>query len=506
MGFVCMVGGALTACGDSTAPTTSGLQVEIRSVVPADSVFALDPLVLTGTASAPDLGVLPDDSLWWTENGTVIDTGSVARVRAMAGTHPFVLHARYGARSDSASRTLDVLSEGLGRVVWRLPLDSASAASLALSPDGVLYTTENDGSVIVAVGTDGSVRWRREMGRWWNYESRPPAIGPDGGLFYAPAVSPVNEGNVKPGGVWALNPDGTTRWTFATADYGPPGSNYYLVDGSVAVDAKGRVFFSSEEADVPIYAVSPAGALLWRTPILPGAVGYAGTRLWSFTALAGDSLVLSLPDKDSLPVLSAGSGKPRWWANSGSPRVCALGPAVDAKGNIYIPQFGTQSLEVYGPDGALRWSRALPAPVFDGEPIVGAKRVYFGSGNGGVLVLSTGGDSIAAYGPAFTSEFRDGLTLGADGVTYVAALDTLFSYDAAGHQRFATPIPHHPPVNNCWSVQGGPVIGAAGTVFVRASDYGVIAIRDTVGPATDAPWPTLQGSFLRAGRRATDYK
>jgi hypothetical protein len=54
-----------------------------------------------------------------------------------------------------------------------------------------------------------------------------------------------------------------------------------------------------------------------------------------------------------------------------------------------------------------------------------------------------------------------------------------------------------------WGFGDSPVIGDDGTVYVRASGVGVMAFRDTVGPSTTAPWPTLQGNFQRTGRVAT---
>lgn len=502
-----LVGG----CGEPSAPTLPALTVEIRSVVPNDSVFALDTVVMIGAASAPDLGVLPDDSLWWTEDGRVVDSGPITRVRVTAGSHGFILHARYGARDGSALRTLSVLGGGLGRVLWRVPLDSNPADGLALSPDGTtLYASDQGGATAVAIGLDGSVLWRRGLGL--TFRDQLPAVGPNGSLYYpylgGPSGGPVDES----GGVLALAADGTTRWVFVTADHSPRSlrdsiQDDYTIDGGVAVDASGRVFFPSEEYGAPMYSLTSSGNLRWRRET-PQVSWFDG----GFTVLVADSLVVALPRDSAFPAFTTDSGIRRWGADIRKGAWCARGPAVGPNGDLYVPQDAGWALNAYRPDGTLRWSKSLPEQLVAGEPVVGVDRIYLASIRGAVLVLSLAGDSIAAFGPPLvyawppSDYFRDGLTLGAHGVLYIAGQDTLFSYDSTGTRRFATAIPHNvPDLNLCWQSQGGPVIGADGTVYVRASDYGVIAIRDTVGPATDAPWPTLQGSFLRAGRRATDY-
>ncbi|NIR43515.1 MAG: hypothetical protein GWN08_05610, partial [Gemmatimonadetes bacterium] len=47
-----------------------------------------------------------------------------------------------------------------------------------------------------------------------------------------------------------------------------------------------------------------------------------------------------------------------------------------------------------------------------------------------------------------------------------------------------------------------PIIAPDGTVYIRIGSLGVFALRDTVGAAADAAWPTYQGGWMRQGRRA----
>lgn len=492
---------ACVACGDTAVAPPAPITARIVAFLPNGPVTSLDPIRVVGEAGAPDLGPLPDSSLLWYDNDRLIGRGRELEFLAEPGDHVIRLFARHDGRAGDDRVTIAVEEAALGSVRWSVPLSGKAADALAIGPGEVVYTTEAF-DVLVAIERDGSVRWRRQLpgyGRWV-----PPAIAPDGAIIVpfpywnAPDTTPF-----APGGVVALNPDGSTRWVWFTADHSPPGKVYYHVHGGVAVDAEGRVYVGSEErVDVVRWALSPAGEVLWRTE---AGVGY---DTWSHTVLAADSLVLTMPRRDSTAVLSSATGEVRWFAPSPWINYCTVAPGVGADGAIYYGSRASASytteyrLAAVGPEGAVRWMRALPGPFVIGSPVVGPDRIYLGSASGGVMVLSLDGDSLATYGPALTW-FGDVLTLGANGVTYVMANDTLFSYDAVGNRRFAAALPIAVD-GSCYVSNGGPVIGDDGTVYVRTRDA-VVALRDTVGPATDAPWPTLQGSFRRAGRRATDY-
>jgi hypothetical protein len=283
------------------------------------------------------------------------------------------------------------------------------------------------------------------------------------------------------------------------------GSTYYHSHGGVALDASGNVYLATEENDSPLYGIAPDGSLRWRTAT--HTTGYL-SRFWSYATLLTDSLVGSPRVGDSLPVVGTEAGVQRWSAAMGPSYFCLLAPAVGADGAVYVskwqdPATFAPGVAAYNPSGTVRWTQPLPVQPRSGSPVVGGDRLYFAAPNGGVLVLTISGLTEATWGPPLAAYFHDGITLAGKDVLYVAANDTLLSYDRAGTRRFAVPIPHRVS-SGCYEAQGGPVVGRDGTIYVRASDGGVMAFRDTVGPATSAPWPTLQGDFTRRGRRATD--
>jgi len=487
---------AVLACDDPGGPGGPALALQILSPTTSDAIHDLDPLTLVGEVGASDLGLLPDDSIWWTHDGTPVGTGRRVEFRAVAGRHRIGLHARYGRRSDSTESEIDVAADGLGRLLWSVPLDTNTAATLAFDPAGILHAMDNDlwgRHVAVAIGVDGSLRWRVETGL--ASQKSPPAIGPDGAQYYGYWIGPAGGPENKAGGVLVLNPDGTRRWAFIAAENAPPGGGNYDAHGGVALDPTGVIYVATEEQDFPFYAIHADGTLRWRAP------SGNNNEFYSYTTLLADSLLATFGRRDAMTVVGADDGLLRWSAPvRGS--FCLLAPAVGADGTVYVPDPAGR-ITAYSASGGLLWDRPLPTGVSLGSPVVGRDRIYLAASNGGVMVLSLGGDPAATWGPAPAGFFHDGITLAANGVVYVAIRDTLLSYDAGGNRRFAVSIPHRLP-SQCSDAQGGPVIGPDGTVYLRASDFGVMAFRDTVGPAIDAPWPTLQGNFQRTGRRATD--
>ena len=473
----------VVACDDAVEPAPDPLIVQIVRPDPAFQPYNLDMIELLGSAVAGDIGVLPDDSVWWTVDGEEITRGHRAKVRVIEGERTYRFHARYGAREESTTRTITVRSEGLGRILWTVPLASNEADGLSMAGDGTLYAMDGYDAA-VAITPAGSARWRLDLPV--SNLANLSAVGPDGTLHYG-----HTGGAGTMGGVIAITPDGTIKWIFGTDSVGPPGSANYHVHGGVAVDGAGNVYFGSEESDAPMYALSADGELLWRTPTSPGV----DNRFWSYTILVGDTIAVALQRQDSAVAVHTGSGAVRWKVPVSGQVFCQLAPAVNSDGRIWIPErSGDAVIEL----GVV--THSIDGDPSDGAPVLGPRGAYFATVDGQVRLLPAGVEDMEPSGES--TFYHGGVTLGANGVVYVLGNDSLVSWDAAGQMRFSTRVPHTAVA--CSWAQGGPVIGTDGTVYVRASHLGIVAIRDTVGPAVDAAWPTFQGNFQRNGRRNID--
>lgn len=487
LGAFAVLGASLASgCDDDPSrPELPPLELEIVFPISGDSAFAGDTLRLVGEAVADDIGLLPDDSLWWSEAQLELGRGRVVEhVISTEGDHTYRFHARYGAREGSTSLELRVRGSGVGTILWTIPLDESGADGLAMSPDGVLYALDRDGHEAVAIAPDGRVLWRSALGA---EASGPPAVGPDGSLFYGFSYGSTGER----GGVMALRGDGSFKWVFETEDFGPPGSDYYHVHAGAAVGDDGTVYFTSEEDDAPVYAVRPDGTLGWRAATYP----FGATRLSGYPVLVGDSLVVVFERRNDIVGVGARDGTLRWKAPIHGYISATAQPAaaVGADGTIYVARSDT--LVAFGPDGTEVWRATLDHSMsWGGSPTVGASHIFLGTGAGGVLVLDASGALVSRLGPDWP--YAAAATVAADQVVYVAGPDSLFSYNLEG-RRFAVAVSHS---TGFAAAQGGPLVGPDGTVYLRASAVGVIAIRDTVGPAVDEPWPTFMGGPARRGR------
>jgi hypothetical protein len=417
--------------------------------------------------------------------------------RATAGDHRIVLHARYGTLRDSVARQIGVLADGLGRVLWTVPLDDEpgwnemDGDGLALTPDGRLLALEGDGRILV-IRQDGSVERRYEIDAFLAHG--PPAVGATGTAYYG-----VVQMGTGFSGLLTWSPvDGGMGWTFNVRDFSS--ATEELPYGGVAVDAAENLYFVTEAWDMPMWSVSRQGALRWRAATRP----YLATRSFGWVVLVHDSLAVALPSRsDSAVAISTADGTPRWTAPGGDSwgQVCRATLAVGSGGTVYVPASGG-GISAVSPAGTVLWNKVGGTALFY-SPVVSADAVYGAVRGGGavrVRIPSAAVDTIGRVegSPPYSAASA---TLGRNDVLYVAGTDTLYSFAPDNTRRFATPMQHYGA--GCWRFGDAPVIGDDGTVYVHTDRGGVMAFRDTVGPSATAPWPTFQGNFQRTGRVAT---
>jgi outer membrane protein assembly factor BamB len=255
-------------------------------------------------------------------------------------------------------------SEGLfaispdGRVLWVTPLPGPGAvwSPPAIGPDGTIYQNTNRGT-LHAVDPSGRVKWRFEAPGPLFRNPSPPAIALDGTIYF-----PSEDNNL-----YALDPDGRERWRFATQ--GPVRAVSIGLDGTLYF--ANDLLFSGSGRDIArsgssrLYALNPDGTERWSAPLegevwAGPAIGFDGTLYMGTYNQGGATFVFS-PDGSLLRKVAAEAIHTPIVAGDGS--IYYSGGAVAA-----FDRDGTQKWR-FQPEN---FASPAPAIGFDGKIYAGA--------------------------------------------------------------------------------------------------------------------------------------
>jgi outer membrane protein assembly factor BamB len=218
-----------------------------------------------------------------------------------------------------------------GSQKWRRPYSVSSSPTVGA--DGTIYTSSGAG--VVAIDPDGNTKWTFASGS----TNSSPAVGADGTVY-------VSSG----GGLYALDPAGNQKWTFASGS----------TNSSPAVGADGTVYVSSGGG---LYALDPAGNQKWNFTGGSGDPAFGPDGTIYVSSVGGDLIAIN-PD-GSLKWTSKGNGG---------------APAVGADGTIYVSSNGNPAVNLIAinPDGSLKWTSDANGGT---SPVIGADgTIYVGSG------------------------------------------------------------------------------------------------------------------------------
>jgi outer membrane protein assembly factor BamB len=294
-----------------------------------------------------------------------------------------------------------------GDVKWRLSLSGMpSYGGVAEGPDGTLYylsldtPASDDRGTLYAITPKGAVKWQRPLTQ---VSENTPRIGEDGTIYVVGQY------------VWAINADGTLRWSVTTRPTNDPGA---------------RAFFHE--------------AALSRDGILYATMGY---DFFAFRASTGDTVWGSLRAND------------RGWL---------IAPSISADGRTVYVSRSTRAL--YGIDaatGATRWSAPDPDRTVESY-VLGAAL------DGGVLRVptairlrdvDTGGATLGS-----SADLGRGVSepaIGPDGTLYFQAPQSygLYAYRGASQELWRLE-----GVRSAIPLYGGPALAQGGVLYAAALD------------------------------------
>jgi outer membrane protein assembly factor BamB len=136
-----------------------------------------------------------------------------------------------------------------GSLKWKCKIGYGTETNPSIGPDGTIYA---GGEKLYAVHPNGTLKWTFDLGEDQYIFQSSPAISADGIIYVG-----TNIGEVDGGDIIAVNSDGSLRWRHRISDAG-------WVDSSPCIDANGIVYIGSSEANSSdffghLYAFGPGG-------------------------------------------------------------------------------------------------------------------------------------------------------------------------------------------------------------------------------------------------------
>jgi outer membrane protein assembly factor BamB len=322
----------------------------------------------------------------------------------------------------------------------------------AIGPDGTIYMSALD-ATLYALNEDGTIKWTFNLGDNNDYM---PGVDPSSGTIYS---------DIAGNSIVAINPDGTEKWRlYINADF----------DSTPVVGPDRTIYFGTDSTPFAIFAVNPDGTLRWQFN--------TGADVDNVPALSPDgSVVYAVSNDNNLYAINVSSnpavdGTLRWqFPILTEPNEVNSSPTVNpADGTIYV---GSDDHKVYALNPTARTS-GLPFP------------------QAGEWAFTTGGE----VEPSATID--DGGTPGdkSDDTIYIGSDDHYFyAIRANGTQKWR--------YQTNGEIVSSAVVDLDGTVYVGSDDGRFYAfnpngtlkwIFDTGGPVQSSPVLGRDG-FIRIG-------
>ena len=262
---------------------------------------------------------------------------------------------------------------------WNISMKTYRTASPNIGEDGTIYIggeSPQGNDYLFAFDPDGTEKWRFETGTILKPGSirSSPAIGDDGTIYVGTSRC-----------LCAIYQNGTRKWRFET---------FGSVTRSPVIGNDGTIYFNSFftfKETGRFYAVNPDGTERWSfetkayrggTEIIPSpAVGADGTVYYSS---GGGILAAFYPEDASL----------KWhFPDNGLPLDdnVVTSPSIGGDGTIYFGTWNrnddTGKLYALDADGTERWNFTTGGGIWSSPAIAEDGTIYFGSNDGNVYAI-----------------------------------------------------------------------------------------------------------------------
>ncbi len=358
---------------------------------------------------------------------------------------------------------------GFGEQIYSTP---------AIGPDGTIYFATADRGNLHALNPDGSVKWTFQTNE---FTRAAPTIGPDGtiyiGTFY--------------GSFFAVSSAGEEKWKLSL---GPK----WRITHQASLGEKGTVYFRAlqyndfEPMPGVLYAVNPDGSVKW-SKLLENEDGN-GTN--TAVSIARDG-VIYLPDFGLQALYPNGDVK---WSAPLEGWIHAP-PAIGADGTVYFGAGGSEQphgFYAFHPDGTEKWRFSefvgYGQYEFHSAPTIGPDgTIYFGYDDGYLYAVNPDGTTKWRL-RTNDSDCRSSPTIAADGTIYVTQTGwtELLAINPDGSFRWRSDFGDR--------FRSSPALGPDGTLYAADYDGEVRAFYSGVGGLADSAWPTLGQNSRRIGR------
>jgi len=338
-------------------------------------------------------------------------------------------------------------------IVWSFATEGYVRSSPVIAADGTIYIGSED-TRLYAINPDGTLRWSYPT--WGQINAGAPAIGSEGTIYVGSVVYP---GSLR-ARLYAIGADGTLKWEFTSSSAGD-------FDGfSPTIGPDGTVYAVADK----LYAINPDGTLAWSY----------NTGRASATPALGPSGTIYVPSSSDGKLYAINpNGTLRWSCQVDAADVANLwsSPSIGPDGSVFFGTAGDNKLYVVNPDGSLRWTfqanhciRQSPTIGCDGTIYVG--ETYLSQGGApeeGFTFYAINPDGTLAWSSEPWAAITSSASIASDGTIYFASFSRLYALHPDGSQRWMIELGG--------SVHGSvPAIGANGEIYIGAYDGKLYAI------------------------------